>query len=110
MQSIKPEPKPNTDLQLTNNRRPYSSNQLSNELRGRSLQIAEYNPQHIQCGFPQVRNKGKGYLNNMLRIIGGKTSRRGQWPWQVAILNRFKVRITFFLLLKKRIRKFCYLF
>lgn len=39
-----------------------------------------------------VRDKPKkNSIPNMLRIIGGKTSRRGQWPWQVAILNRFKV-------------------
>ncbi|XP_055607795.1 uncharacterized protein LOC129755375 [Uranotaenia lowii] len=50
----------------------------------------EYMPQELTCGLPMVRNKSKKYLYNMLRIIGGKTSRRGQWPWQVAILNRFK--------------------
>ncbi|XP_062541695.1 uncharacterized protein LOC134209702 [Armigeres subalbatus] len=50
----------------------------------------EYMPQELTCGIPSVRGKPKKYLYNMLRIIGGKTSRRGQWPWQVAILNRFK--------------------
>lgn len=47
--------------------------------------------QNIKCGVPTIRNKPKHYLWGMLRIIGGKTARRGQWPWQVAILNRFKV-------------------
>lgn len=50
----------------------------------------EYMPQELTCGIPAVRGKPKKYLYNMLRIIGGKTSRKGQWPWQVAILNRFK--------------------
>lgn len=48
-------------------------------------------PQNVRCGVPTIRNKPKHYLWGMLRIIGGKTARRGQWPWQVAILNRFKV-------------------
>ncbi|KAL1401299.1 hypothetical protein pipiens_006721 [Culex pipiens pipiens] len=56
----------------------------------RSFLQPEYMPQELNCGLPMVRNKPKKYLYNMLRIIGGKTSKRGQWPWQVAILNRFK--------------------
>ncbi|XP_058060802.1 uncharacterized protein LOC131211351 [Anopheles bellator] len=57
----------------------------------RGLLQPEYLPQPLTCGLPMVRDKPKkNYLYNMLRIIGGKTSRRGQWPWQVAILNRFK--------------------
>lgn len=50
--------------------------------------------QNYRCGVPTIRNKPKHYLWGMLRIIGGKTARRGQWPWQVAILNRFKVSMT----------------
>lgn len=51
---------------------------------------SEYTPKNIKCGIPAIRNKPKHVLG-MLKIIGGKTSRKGQWPWQVAILNRFKV-------------------
>lgn len=56
----------------------------------RSFLQPEYMPQEITCGLPMMRTKSKKYMYNMLRIIGGKTSKRGQWPWQVAILNRFK--------------------
>lgn len=45
-------------------------------------------PKSFQCGFPSIRNKGKSF---QLKILGGKISRRGQWPWQVVILNRFRV-------------------
>ena len=55
----------------------------------RSFIVPEYAPQNINCGIPSVRNS-KGRLWNMLRIIGGKTARRGQFPWQVVILNRDK--------------------
>lgn len=55
---------------------------------------SEYTPKNIKCGIPAVRNKSKHVFMGMLKIIGGKTSRKGQWPWQIAILNRFKVIIT----------------
>lgn len=37
-------------------------------------------------------------MYNMLKIIGGKAARKGEWPWQVAIFNRYKVRYKFFYL------------
>lgn len=51
-----------------------------------------YTPKNIKCGIPAIGNKPKPMLMGMLKIIGGKTSRKGQWPWQVAILNRHKVK------------------
>lgn len=74
--------------------RPWSANVITNELStfGRSYRAPEYQPQNIKCGFAMVRQKPKNYLWGMLRIIGGKTARKGQWPWQVAILNKFKVK------------------
>lgn len=99
--------------QLQNALRPYHKDQTSPQVTGTNrretnaisdnYQVAtttvanqytkqtEQLSQNIRCGVPTIRNKPKHYLWGMLRIIGGKTARRGQWPWQVAILNRFKV-------------------
>ena len=73
------------------------SNAINSNLfyNSRSYKPPAYVPQNFQCGFPYVRNKPKHYLWGMLRIIGGKTARKGQWPWQAAILNRFKVSALF---------------
>lgn len=60
---------------------------VNKPLRGKKKIAPEFRPQNIQCGFPSIRNKKNDFA---LKIIGGKSSRRGQWPWQVAILNRFK--------------------
>ncbi|KAL1138562.1 hypothetical protein AAG570_008625 [Ranatra chinensis] len=45
----------------------------------------------LSCGM--LKNNRTEYASpqrNMLRIIGGRPSLQGKWPWQVAILNRFK--------------------
>lgn len=39
-----------------------------------------------QCGI----SSRHATLSSMLRIIGGRKSRHGRWPWMVAILNRHK--------------------
>ena len=39
-----------------------------------------------QCGIVSRHTT----INSMLRIIGGRRSRHGRWPWMVAILNRQK--------------------
>lgn len=50
--------------------------------------LSEYSkPQNLQCGFPSIRNKNMDFN---LKIIGGRVAKRGAWPWQVAILNRYK--------------------
>jgi secreted trypsin-like serine protease len=40
------------------------------------------------CGAP------KAMASALTRIIGGRPSKKGQWPWQVAILNRNKVKLA----------------
>lgn len=90
-------PKPNRNKVQPNafqRRETPLSNAINNNLfyNPRNYKPPAYVPQNFQCGFPYVRNKPKHYLWGMLRIIGGKTARKGQWPWQAAILNRFKVR------------------
>ncbi|XP_034657422.1 uncharacterized protein LOC117894446 [Drosophila subobscura] len=49
----------------------------------------EYTPIKLHCGIARS-GSGRRNMNNMLKIIGGKAARKGEWPWQVAILNRFK--------------------
>lgn len=43
---------------------------------------------NLQCGIPTRRNKPHNW--SMVKIIGGKIARKGQWPWQVAVLNKYK--------------------
>ncbi|XP_046979680.1 coagulation factor X [Schistocerca americana] len=41
-----------------------------------------------QCGVP-AGNKGSPAWS-LTRIVGGRPASKGRWPWQVAILNRYK--------------------
>lgn len=69
---------------LTAPTKPQSSRRSGQMARRRSFNDVN------ECGIPLVRDKKKNNLWKMLKIIGGKSARKGQWPWQVAILNRFK--------------------
>lgn len=64
----------------------YGSNSNTGS-RKKQKQNPDFKPQNFQCGFPSIRNKNNDFA---LKIIGGKTSRRAAWPWQVAIKNRYK--------------------
>lgn len=54
----------------------------------------QYNSIIDECGI--VKNITKEDTWNRLRIIGGRPAFPGSWPWQVAVLNRFKVIINKF--------------
>ncbi|KAH8240235.1 hypothetical protein KR032_012359 [Drosophila birchii] len=65
-----------------------SINDLNYIMAGKGYRGPEYTPMKLTCGI--VRSSGRRSMSNMLKIIGGRASRKGEWPWQVAILNRFK--------------------
>ncbi|XP_055842942.1 uncharacterized protein LOC129909848 isoform X1 [Episyrphus balteatus] len=49
----------------------------------------EYTPMKLKCGIAPIKSP-KRNMYSMLKIIGGKAARKGEWPWQTAIFNRFK--------------------
>ncbi|XP_017071315.1 uncharacterized protein LOC108107983 [Drosophila eugracilis] len=66
-----------------------SMNDLNYIMTGKGYRGKEYAPLKLNCGI--VRSgTGRKSMSNMLKIIGGRAARKGEWPWQVAILNRFK--------------------
>ncbi|XP_045596680.1 transmembrane protease serine 6 [Procambarus clarkii] len=44
--------------------------------------------EHKRCGRKSFKTR-----DDLQRIIGGRQARKGEWPWQVAILNRLKEAI-----------------
>ncbi|XP_037930821.1 uncharacterized protein LOC119665663 [Teleopsis dalmanni] len=58
-------------------------------MSGKGYRGPEYAPMKLKCGIPSIRSN-KRSMYNMLKIIGGKAARKGEWPWQVAIFNRFR--------------------
>lgn len=77
-----------TESPLSNTISPnfYGSSYTANKRKDKAY-LDYYKPQNFQCGFPSIRNKNTDFT---LKIIGGRVSRKGAWPWQVAILNRYK--------------------
>lgn len=49
--------------------------------------IPEKNPNAWRCGIASIQKNSR--LSYFTRIIGGRPSIRGSWPWQVAVLNKF---------------------
>ncbi|XP_030570030.1 uncharacterized protein LOC115769378 [Drosophila novamexicana] len=64
-----------------------SRNDVNVIMSGKGYRGPEYSPLKLHCGLPR---SGHRSMYNMLKIIGGKAARKGEWPWQVAIFNRFK--------------------
>lgn len=50
--------------------------------------IPEKNSYTWKCGVPSSTKTSR--LSYFTRIIGGRPSTPGSWPWQVAVLNRFR--------------------
>jgi hypothetical protein len=63
----------------------FYGNSYGNKKKDKMMDFSK--AQNIQCGFPSIRNKNMDFN---LKIIGGRVAKRGAWPWQVAILNRYK--------------------
>lgn len=51
--------------------------------------IPEKSSQAWKCGVAGSHKNSR--LSYFTRIIGGRPAVRGSWPWQVAVLNRFRV-------------------
>jgi hypothetical protein len=58
------------------------NNRVGGDYSGGALK----SPNQLQCGITN-----HSITQPLLRIIGGRPAQKGRWPWQVAILNRFKV-------------------
>lgn len=69
---------------------------LPTSLKTTTKRLPEYSAQNFKCGFPLGKRKASKSIQSMLKIIGGRSSRRTKWPWQVAVLNRHKVRSVYF--------------
>lgn len=63
-------------------------------MNGKGYRGPEYTPMKLKCGIAPIRSNRRN-MYNMLKIIGGKAARKGEWPWQVAIFNRYKVNFQF---------------
>lgn len=61
---------------------------------GYSIAPVPLNPVVAQGECGVTSTPSRAYSANMVRIIGGRPTQPGRWPWQVAVLNRFKVILS----------------
>lgn len=90
--------RPNREPSRPQSRQDTSSNAITNEVFGFGTKPQPPEINNYKCGLPTVRNKPKHKVWNMVRILGGKSARKGQWPWQVLILNRYKVNYAYLIM------------
>lgn len=69
------------------------NNQLPGNDKGSPVALEANKVTVAVCGvtFNNTTNSYRPHYSNMLRIIGGRPTQSGKWPWIVAVLNRFKV-------------------
>lgn len=82
---------PRSPGQLTVEQTAISRNANSIQERKMLTRATGITPAAGQCGIATAIGSKRRPASHMLRIIGGRVVRRGSYPWQVAILNRFKV-------------------
>lgn len=61
----------------------FPSQETGNETSDRRRVEVQF-PNEETCGIRAVND-----MSRFLRIIGGRVARRGSWPWQVMILNKY---------------------